>query len=110
MEGVSKSYGGFRALEKAGLIVEAGRVHAVLGENGAGKSTLIKVMAGVVDKGKQRSLQPTTIFFERGVLILGVRAANLWCSNRLPIRCRLVAVLISTRRYARFCAEVSLAH
>ncbi len=48
MEGVSKSYGGVRALDKAGLIVEAGRVHAILGENGAGKSTLIKVMAGVV--------------------------------------------------------------
>jgi predicted ABC-type transport system involved in lysophospholipase L1 biosynthesis ATPase subunit len=28
--------------------VEAGRIHAILGENGAGKSTLIKVMAGVV--------------------------------------------------------------
>jgi ribose transport system ATP-binding protein len=54
MEGVSKSYGGVRALEKAGLVVEAGRVHAILGENGAGKSTLIKVMAGVVepDEGK----------------------------------------------------------
>jgi ribose transport system ATP-binding protein len=48
MEGVSKSYGGVRALEKAGLTVEAGRVHAILGENGAGKSTLIKVIAGVV--------------------------------------------------------------
>ena len=29
-------------------IVQAGRVHAILGENGAGKSTLIKIMAGVV--------------------------------------------------------------
>ncbi|HKF64560.1 MAG TPA: sugar ABC transporter ATP-binding protein [Dongiaceae bacterium] len=54
MEGVSKRYGGVRALEEAELTVHAGRVHAVLGENGAGKSTLIKVMAGVVapDKGR----------------------------------------------------------
>ena len=54
MEGVSKSYGGVKALQNAGLIVEAGRVHAILGENGAGKSTLIKVMAGVVapDEGR----------------------------------------------------------
>ena len=53
MDGVSKRYGGVRALEEAELTVHAGRVHAVLGENGAGKSTLIKVMAGVVapDKG-----------------------------------------------------------
>ncbi len=48
MEGVSKRYGGVRALEKADLVVEAGRVHAILGENGAGKSTLIKVIAGVI--------------------------------------------------------------
>jgi ribose transport system ATP-binding protein len=54
MEGVSKRYGGVRALEEAELTVHSGRVHAVLGENGAGKSTLIKVMAGVVapDKGR----------------------------------------------------------
>jgi ribose transport system ATP-binding protein len=53
MEGVSKRYGGVRALENASLAVAAGRVHAILGENGAGKSTLIKIMSGVVapDKG-----------------------------------------------------------
>ena len=48
MAGVSKRYGGVRALEKADLDVGAGRIHAILGENGAGKSTLIKIMAGVV--------------------------------------------------------------
>jgi ribose transport system ATP-binding protein len=54
MEGISKRYGGVRALEKADLEVKAGRVHAILGENGAGKSTLIKVMSGVVvpDEGR----------------------------------------------------------
>ena len=48
MRGVSKRYGGVRALENADLAIDAGRIHAVLGENGAGKSTLIKIMAGVV--------------------------------------------------------------
>jgi ribose transport system ATP-binding protein len=48
MRGVSKRYGGVRALQGADLVIEAGRIHAVLGENGAGKSTLIKIMAGVV--------------------------------------------------------------
>ncbi|MDF2798414.1 MAG: transporter, partial [Devosia sp.] len=54
MEGISKRYGGVRAMEKADLVVEAGRVHAILGENGAGKSTLIKIMSGVVapDEGQ----------------------------------------------------------
>src|SRR5271154_1820018 len=48
MEGISKRYGGVRALEEARLECASGRIHAVLSENGAGKSTLIKVMAGVV--------------------------------------------------------------
>ncbi len=54
MQGVSKRYGGVRALEDAALVIEAGRIHAVLGENGAGKSTLIKIMSGVVlpDEGR----------------------------------------------------------
>jgi ribose transport system ATP-binding protein len=54
MDGISKRYGGVRALENAALNVEAGRIHAILGENGAGKSTLIKIMSGVVapDEGQ----------------------------------------------------------
>ncbi|MGF6178800.1 sugar ABC transporter ATP-binding protein [Ensifer sp. 4252] len=54
MEGISKRYGGVRALENAELSVRTGAIHAVLGENGAGKSTLIKIMAGVVaaDEGQ----------------------------------------------------------
>src|SRR5205814_7656406 len=56
MQGVSKRYGGVRALEAAALVVEAGRIHAVLGENGAGKSTLIKIMAGVVAPDEGRML------------------------------------------------------
>jgi ribose transport system ATP-binding protein len=54
MEGISKGYGGVRALEQAELTVHAGRVHAILGENGAGKSTLIKVMSGVVQPDEGR--------------------------------------------------------
>ncbi|MCZ4094444.1 sugar ABC transporter ATP-binding protein [Sinorhizobium psoraleae] len=56
MEGVSKRYGGVRALENAELDVESGHIHAILGENGAGKSTLIKIMAGVVAPDEGRML------------------------------------------------------
>ncbi|MFO1144132.1 MAG: sugar ABC transporter ATP-binding protein [Amaricoccus sp.] len=57
MEGISKRYGGVRALEGASLPVTAGRIHAILGENGAGKSTLIKIMAGVVAPDEGRMLR-----------------------------------------------------
>jgi ribose transport system ATP-binding protein len=56
MQGVSKRYGGVHALQDAQLAIEAGRIHAVLGENGAGKSTLIKIMAGVVAPDEGRML------------------------------------------------------
>ena len=56
MQGASKRYGGVQALHQADLVVEAGRIHAVLGENGAGKSTLIKIMSGVVAPDEGRML------------------------------------------------------
>ncbi|MFH8738259.1 sugar ABC transporter ATP-binding protein [Streptomyces sp. NPDC017964] len=45
--GIVKVFPGVRALDGVGLRLEAGTVHALLGENGAGKSTLIKVLTGV---------------------------------------------------------------
>jgi ribose transport system ATP-binding protein len=48
MSGISKHFGGVRALEDVHFEAQRGSIHALLGENGAGKSTLIKVLAGVV--------------------------------------------------------------
>jgi simple sugar transport system ATP-binding protein len=56
MLGVSKAFPGVRALDCVDFRVQAGEVHALMGENGAGKSTLIKIMTGAVrrDEGEIR--------------------------------------------------------
>jgi ribose transport system ATP-binding protein len=46
IRGLSKSFGGTRALRDADLTVLPGEVHGLLGENGSGKPTLIKILAG----------------------------------------------------------------
>jgi ABC-type sugar transport system ATPase subunit len=76
--GISKAYGGVKALSGANLRVRAGSVHALLGENGAGKSTLVKIVAGAIRQdsgtlsldGREVSFDTTAQANRQGVAVV----------------------------------------
>jgi simple sugar transport system ATP-binding protein len=45
--GITKTFGGVKALDHVSFEVQAGEVHCLAGENGCGKTTLIKTITGV---------------------------------------------------------------
>ena len=52
MTDITKTFPGVKALDHVSLEVEAGKVHALMGENGAGKSTLMKCLFGIYSKNE----------------------------------------------------------
>ena len=49
VEGLTKTYGGFRAVDDVTFVAQPGRVTGFLGPNGAGKTTTMRVMVGLTD-------------------------------------------------------------
>jgi branched-chain amino acid transport system ATP-binding protein len=43
---ISRRWGGLVAVDKVGIELQRGQVHAVIGTNGAGKSTLVNILSG----------------------------------------------------------------
>ena len=51
IEGLTKRFGGFYALNALNIQVAPGHIHALIGPNGAGKSTCLNVLTGVYRAG-----------------------------------------------------------
>ncbi|MEL7243414.1 MAG: ABC transporter ATP-binding protein [Cyanobacteria bacterium J06573_2] len=54
LENITKSFDSFVANDNISFEIEAGKIHAILGENGAGKTTLMNIISGLYqpDSGK----------------------------------------------------------
>ena len=106
MSDITKVFPGVRALDKVSLEVEAGTVHALMGENGAGKSTLMKCLFGIYHKdeghiyleGREVDFQNSKEALENGVAMVHQELNqalkrsvmdNLWL-GRYPIKAGIV--------------------
>lgn len=124
IQGLCKRFPGVTALDNVDLSLEAGEVHALLGENGAGKSTLIKVLTGVHPKdagvielqgrriaprtpGEAQRLGVSTVYQEVNLLPNLSVAQNIFL-GREPARFGLVRRREMVRRSAELLARFNL--
>jgi simple sugar transport system ATP-binding protein len=75
MQGITKRFPGVVANDNVSFDVQAGEIHALLGENGAGKSTLMKILYGLYQPDEGEILlndQPVKIHSPNDSISLGI--------------------------------------
>jgi branched-chain amino acid transport system ATP-binding protein/branched-chain amino acid transport system permease protein len=102
--GLTVRFGGFRALEDAGVRVRPGEVVGLIGPNGAGKTTMFNVITGLVDEQAGRvtigahdlSAEPPHRIARAG---LARTFQNLRLFPTLPVRENVALAALSAARY-----------
>jgi ABC-type branched-subunit amino acid transport system ATPase component len=101
LKGVSRHFGGVRAVDSLELAVEAGQIFGLIGPNGSGKSTTVNVITGlfpltsgsIVFDGQDFGALPTHLRLGRGVArtfqnirLFGQLTVwqNLWVAQNSP--------------------------
>jgi branched-chain amino acid transport system ATP-binding protein len=110
-EGLSKDFGGVRALDALTFDIPAGKVYSIIGPNGAGKTTLLNLLSGVyrpsagrvwldgrplaaaaphafAAAGIGRTFQNLQVFFNMSAL------ENVMAGRHLHERCSVAAALL----------------
>jgi branched-chain amino acid transport system permease protein len=103
-EGISVRFGGFRALEDAGVRVRPGEVVGLIGPNGAGKTTMFNVITGIVTEQSGRVIlgdrdlsdDPPHRVARAG---LARTFQNLRLFATLPVRENVAVAAVSAARY-----------
>lgn len=78
LSGITKRFPGVTALDDISFTINAGEVHALVGENGAGKSTMMKILSGIYQpeegeirhRGDVIKLPSPRDALQRGILLI----------------------------------------
>jgi monosaccharide-transporting ATPase len=101
---VTKSFPGVLALDRVSFQLQAGEVHALVGENGAGKSTLIKVITGVYPPdGGEISFEGREVSFASPHESQGAGISTIYQEiNLIPLRSVAQNVFLGRETRTRF--------